>query len=318
MKRAVATKFAPESWRNRDPSERRILVNLAFVQRDKLNPIVVTMDKMRRDFRENAETKCMVVIGEPGVGKSTLFERYRDNARVDPITTETHVKRPKPVVYVELPSDATVNICSDAILSELRGQQVRTNGRSKDGLLEAQLRISEVELIILDDFQHAASRGREKTQSQTADFVKSITKRSRIPVVMAGLPELAALIDNNRQLQTITPYKHSIPSFHFETPGQKGGFRRFLQDLDALLPFDERTGLGDKGNDGNDYGLSGAIFLATAGLLRPLKGLISAAAAMAIDDDSACIRGRDLHDAWNAGHRDASSKINPFTGFVMI
>lgn len=309
MTRAAATRFAADSWRNRDPSERRRLVNSAFVDRDKLKPIVATMDKMRRDFREMAETKCMAVVGEPGVGKSTLLERYRDVSRAEEIRTETGIKRPKPVVYVELPSDATVNVCSDAILSSIMGREIRTNGRSKDGQLETQLRINEVELIILDDFQHAASRGREKTRSQTADFVKSITKRSRIPVVMAGLPEVGALIDNNRQLETITPYKLAIPRYQFGTDGQKKLFRAFLGSLDEILPFDELAGLDEEGR-------SSAVFLATAGLLRPLRHLIVDAAAAAVDDGASCIRDRDLHASWEAGNRDSSSKVNPFAGLV--
>lgn len=311
MRSVALSTFPPDSWRNRDPSERRRLVNSAFVERSRLSPIVTTMDRMRRDFREKAETKCMVVVGEPGVGKSTLFEHYRDISRVDEIITETGIRRPKPVIYVELPSDATVNVCSDAILSAVMGRELRTNGRSKEGQLETQLRVNEVELIILDDFQHAASRGREKTKSQTADFVKSITKRSRIPVVMAGLPELADLIDGNRQLQTITPYKNAIPRYQFESDGQKKAFRKFLGDLDALLPFDSISGF-----EANER--SAAIFLATAGLLRPLKHLIVDAAATAIEGGAACIRDRDLHASWQAGHRDATSHTNPFARLAAI
>ncbi len=269
----------------------------------------MTMDRMRRDFREKAETKCMVVVGEPGVGKSTLFEHYRDISRVGEIITETGIRRPKPVIYVELPSDATVNVCSDAILSAVMGRELRTNGRSKEGQLETQLRVNEVELIILDDFQHAASRGREKTKSQTADFVKSITKRSRIPVVMAGLPELADLINGNRQLQTITPYKNAIPRYQFGSDGQKKAFRKFLGDLDALLPFDATS-------DFKADERSAAIFLATAGLLRPLKNLIGHAAGMAIEEGAACVRDRDLHASWDMGHRDSTSRTNPFASLA--
>lgn len=309
MRSVALTTFAADSWRNRDPSERRQLVNSAFVERTRLDSIIVTMNRMRRDFREKAETKCMVVVGEPGVGKSTLFEHYRDSSRVDEIVSDTGIRRPKPVIYVQLPSDATVNVCSDAILSAVMGRDLRTNGRSKEGQLESQLRINEVELIILDDFQHAASKGREKTKSQTADFVKSITKRSRIPVVMAGLPELAELIDHNRQLQTITPYRNAIPRYQFHTDGQKKAFRNFLQGLDGLLPFDTESGF--KADE-----RSAAIFLATAGLLRPLKNLIGCAAGMAIEEGAASVRDRDLHASWDMGHRDSTSLTNPFASLA--
>lgn len=285
----------------RSASERRQQANAIFIKRAGTTKITGTMDKLRRDHREGAETKCMVLLGDPGVGKSAFLENYRDMAQVTPIVTDEGIRRPKPVVYVELPSDATVNVCADAILSELLGRSTVTNGRSKDGALEVQLRVFEVELLILDDFQHASDRGKEKTRSHTADFIKSITKRTRIPVVMAGIPSVFQLIEGNEQLRSICPYTYRIPSYRDNLKA----FRKFLADFDAQLPFDNLSGLDEDER-------SAAVFEATGGLLRQLRHLLSTAVELAIDAGAPCIRNRDLHDAFETGAHDPSCQSNPF------
>lgn len=295
-RRAAGPASTPESR-----EAKRRAVNAIFVDRKPMAAIAGRMDKLRRNHREGAETKCLALVGEPGVGKSAFLKNYAAGAAVAPIVDEEGIRNVKPVIYVKTPSDATVNSCSDAMLSVLLGRKVTTNGRSKDGELETQLELYETELVILDDFQHAAERGREKTRSRTADFIKAMTKQTGIPLVLAGMPELKDLIVGNKQLRTICPWRFAIPSYEDSVKG----LRRFLSDFDALLPFDVPSELADEER-------SAAIHMATGGLLRSVGHLLLEAADHAIDADAPFIRDRDLFDAFDTGGHDWNCSANPF------
>ena len=291
------------------PSDRRVRLNAIHVERSVTKQAVDTMDQLRRDHREGAETKCMLLMGLPGVGKSHLLRRYRDVSQVPPVTTATSTLRPKPVVYVQLLSKATVNATADKILKELMGMVITSRSQSKEDMVATQLKIHGVELLILDDFQHASELGRAKTQSQTADFIKSITKDTMVPVVLAGMPSIYDLVEGNDQLKSICPFMFELDPFEYVTNVDMADFARFLDDLDELLPFDRPSKLSDPRT-------ATSIFQATGGLLRHIRNLVGQAGYIAIDENSPSIRASDFRRAFDKAVYEPSCAENPFTGLV--
>lgn len=285
--------------------ERRSIINGLFVERVEFKEILDRMDVLRQDHREGAETSCMLVLGEPGVGKSSLLQRY---AKANPIVeerNETGIMRRQPVVYVELDSNTTVIGAADTIMRQLMGDGAPTGSSVKDRLLPDQLRLRRTELLIIDEFQHVAETGAMKTRSRTADWVKSITKKLKIPVVMAGIPTIGTIIADNAQLSSITSFRRQIYSYDYDSTDDQAAFLDFLQDLDAKLPFRIASELHapERGT---------RLHLATGGILRHLGQVIAAAGRMAIDESAARIGDRHLYHACEEINLHPSCASNPF------
>lgn len=173
-------------WVDVADATRREIVNDLFVERESFEPIAATMNRLREDHREGKETSCMSIVGVPGVGKSQLLKRYAAANGMITETTSDGISRRLPVLYAELDSNITVNDAAETILRALLGKRAPGGSTIKNRVLPDQLEIWRVELLIIDEFQHVGERGRSKTRNATADWIKSIAKKLRIPVVMAG------------------------------------------------------------------------------------------------------------------------------------
>ena len=292
-------------WVRRDASERRRIVNAAFVERASLACIAAKMDELREDHREGKETVCMVVVGEPGVGKSKFLRRYAAASGTSEVRTTEGVTRIQPVVYAELEPDTTVIEAAVTILKSMMGDNAPSGSVVKNRILPAQLKIRRVELVIIDEFQHVGQRGAAKTRNKTADWVKSITKKLNIPVVMAGVPVVAQLVEDNDQLETITPHKFGIPNYDHDDADARAGLLEFLEELDKELSFDA-TG------DLHDPDRGGRLHLASGGNLRYLHRIVAQAARYAIEDGSPCINDDHLREACDEAGMHPSCFDNPF------
>lgn len=296
-------------WTGRDISDRRKIINRLFIDRPNLDPIIETMDLLREDHREGKETTCMTVIGEAGVGKSALLKQYAWDYCPYEEKTEQGIVRRHPVLYVQLEPDTTVIGAAETILKVLMGDRAPTGSIAKATILPAQLKIRKVELLILDEFQHVGERGATKTRNKTADWIKSIAKKLDIPVVMAGIPVVQQLVEDNDQLLSITPHAFVIPSYDFDNPDHREGFRGLLKELDKVLPFDQSAKLHEP-----DRAL--ALHAASGGNLRYLRHIIARAARHAAAEDAYCITDDHFHRACDELSLHPTCPSNPFASLA--
>lgn len=291
----------PQGWNDRDPSDRRRIINTLHVERPVTNAVARTMEKMRRGRREGREATCMTFVGEAGVGKSAFLKHYAQSNGIVTTSDATGVRRHRPVLYVELPSACTVQAACEYALAVMMGPTAPTGTRTPV-LFERQLGVQEVELIIFDEFQHVGEKGAEKTRAKTADFVKGLTKRTRIPVVMTGMKTIKTFVTDNDQLTSITPYEATLgpydPERHLEH------FRKHLAALDALLPFDLPSHLDEPDR-------AAALLTATQGYVRHLGRLLSAAGETAIAEGACSILDRHLLKACRSERTHPGCKLKP-------
>ena len=273
----------------RSDRERRIAVNKLFVQRDSLDIIVNQMDELRCSHDEEDESSCMLVLGDAGVGKSSLLKRYADAHPLIEERGKDGIKRIKPVVYVELVSNTTANGAAEEMLRALMGPGAPRGTGARTSVLPHQLTLWGTKLIIIDEFQHVMETGAKLTRSRTADWIKSITKMNRIPIVMAGMKTIEEIVEDNAQLSSITKYRHVIPAFDPDKIEEALAFRSFLTTMDELLPFKRLSDLDDPDR-------AARLHLASGGVLRHLHQIIGDASKMAIMDGSARIG--DHHLFW--------------------
>ena len=296
-------------WIDQDPSLRRRIVNGAFVERRECRRIIKKMDLVRRNMREEAEPTCITIVGPPGVGKSKLLKTYADGNRGTETIEQGCIVRSYPVLYVQLQQNLTVSDVADLAMRVLMGNgapQGRIVGKS---LFVEQLKLRRVELFIIDEAQHTLARGAEITRGTTRDWIKSLTKETGIPVVMAGIDTIEPIVDGDDQLSQLTPYRFVLDRFDYTTAADQRGFSKFLNEYDSLLPFDELALLGEADR-------ARRLHLASAGTLRYLCQLLRVAAYLAIDEHCRCIRDRDLAAAFEDVGGAPVCQHNPFEEFL--
>jgi hypothetical protein len=297
------------SWIDEDPSFRREAVNGAFVDRPETLEIIATLNEVRRNMREKAEPTCVTIVGKAGVGKSKLLKTYGDNNLPVEIRENGCLVRTLPVLLISLRDSLSATDVSDRAMVELMGERAPQGPRVRKSLLIEQLLLRRTELFILDEAQHLLEHGAEKTRGTTRDWIKTICKETNIPVVLAGMKEINDIVNADDQLDQLTPYRFVLGHYPYNSAAEQKAYSKFLSELDACLPFDELSLLGDPDR-------ARRLHLLSDGLLRPLCQILRNAAARAIEDRARCIRDGDLAQAFEALPAAGRCDENPFREFL--
>lgn len=146
---------------------------------------------------DHEEPECLVIIGDTGTGKTTLIENFvQSRPRVEhPEVTEV------PVLNVEVPAKCSVKMLAALMLRKLgslywnRGDEV-----DRTDQLVTLIKACKVRMIIIDEVNHLADRGAEKSHYHIGDWIKQLIRSSRLPVVLAGTPAAEILWNTNEQL----------------------------------------------------------------------------------------------------------------------
>ncbi|GAB3261455.1 P-loop NTPase family protein [Chitinimonas naiadis] len=140
----------------------------------------------------------LVIIGETGVGKSTLAAALI-RAHPPQRMPECDIR---PIAYASVPPSGTIGAIASAILEGL-GDPFPFNGTTtaKAHRIKILARGCKVQTLLLDEAQHLYDRGKHQSKFLAGDWVKALADSLGIPVVLFGLPRLAELLRVNDQLR---------------------------------------------------------------------------------------------------------------------
>ncbi|MDT7806723.1 MAG: hypothetical protein QOJ70_536 [Acidobacteriota bacterium] len=257
----------------------------------------------------SAEPECMLIIGDTGAGKTTLYRRYeQQHPRV-----ETKERSIIPVLSSTIPVPATPKSLATKLLVKM-GDPLAQSGTllSQTLRLYVLLKRCEVRLIILDEFQHFIDRDSNKVLQTISDWLKELLNETRIPVVLIGMPKCEQILAANRQLkrrfaihETLEPFrwKHDDPQIEKTL---RDDFRKFLSMLDKQLPLKERSHLAD-------IEIAYRIYCATQGRVASIVNLIRRAVLITLSDGEELISMERLSRAYKERlEYDQPSVKNPF------
>lgn len=176
-----------------------IRVNLGrfFGHFPQVEAIFTRLDELVQHSCEDEEPECIAIVGETGTGKSRLLKRFSKRWRRERHATFTEV----PVLYVQVPPKCTVKMLAGAILYELKSPfWARGDELERTHQLTTLLSECKVRMVILDEVNHLADRGAQKSHYHVGDWIKQLVSKARIPVVLAGTHAASVLWDTNEQL----------------------------------------------------------------------------------------------------------------------
>lgn len=209
-----------------------------FIKLPHVKRITASLDRMYAYHCCNEEAEHLMLVGESGVGKSTLLAKYA--AEHPPIEHEEFTE--VPVLYVALGPSPTPKTLAHTLLRVL-GDPKWSTGREVEltARLVFLIKQCHVQLVIIDEANHLIDKGGEKTLHTAADWIKRLVDATRVSFVLAGVPRITRLLDTNDQLRErfrevveINRLSVAGDSAKLEFRNVLATFKKFLQDLPAI------------------------------------------------------------------------------------
>lgn len=244
-----------------------------FIKHVRFKQILKRVEYCHKFSKISSEPKCLFIKGLSGAGKTTLGEYYASLF----LRYETDEGTVVPVLYVSLLSPAREKSLAMDLLKGIgdplfdKGTQIDMTHR-----LIKLIKECKVELIIIDEFQHLIDRDTESILMNSANWIKDLIRVTRVPVVLIGMPWSDKILRANSQLRGRFSTSEVLDPFRWATKERRKEFKKFLQIVEKMLPFKEKSYLYSEE-------MSFLLFCASNGLLRPLMKVIKRATGFALE-----------------------------------
>jgi Cdc6-like AAA superfamily ATPase len=279
-------------------------VKQIFIQNPQITDIIDDISDCREFSDGIHEPDCMIVVGDTGAGKTTIIDKYlAKNPR-----SETNDGSIIPILSTSLPPNATPITASEQLLSDLGDPLAFSRGNDPVKIAKEMsdlMKLCGVELIIIDEFQHMIDRKNKQILHSAADWLKMLIVRSKIPVVLFGMPYSVLILEANNQLAGRFELQHTLEPFRLNNKENRILYKTFLAMLDDALPFHESSDLAAPD-------MMKRIYAFSQGNLRRIRKLINRSSRLALRDNSNKILLKHFAKAAPKVSRAACEKQNPF------
>lgn len=243
-----------------------------FIHHPRLRQVQRMMDRCMTWSRDAQEPYCLLVVGQTGVGKTTLITDYVARHPRE-VTAESTVI---PVLNAGIPAPATMKAMATELLAKLGDPMAQRGTLSQQTWrLRRLLQFCGVRLIVLDEFNHFIDRDSDKVLRSVADWLKVLIDSTGIPMVLVGTLNSRSVLDANEQLRRRFGTHERLDPFHWNEE-EEPQFRRFLKELDERLPLPERSDLADRD-------LAFRFFTASRGTIAGVMKIVRKATHLAIE-----------------------------------
>jgi len=245
----------------------------------------------------------LLITGPSGFGKTTILQHYLE---LFPRVVELNHTR-IPVLYVTTPASPTVKSMAEAILVAL-GDPIARRGSAEEKTFRIYqlLQACQVELLMIDEFQHFCYAHSIVEFRSITDWLKNVISLTGMGVVLCGLPEAEMVIQSNEQLARRFSTKYALTPFDVAQEGEFKEFRGILKSFQAAIPLPTEEPL-------YEANLARRFLIASNGLLDYVRKILEGAVEVAGDAQRDSL---DI-DLYAAGFRkqvwsDVPDRLNPF------
>jgi DNA replication protein DnaC len=174
----------------------------------------------------------LLICGPSGIGKSTILKNYSVNFPTFAEGRQTIM----PVLLVTCPSSATANGLISAMFDAM-GFPIpsRTDLAEKTIKICKLMKMYKVELMLLDEFQHAYYSRTLADFRQLIDTVKNIMNETKVASVLVGLEEIDEVISTNEQVARRHSEKIEMTTFKLDDEDDFREFRAILKSYQAVF-----------------------------------------------------------------------------------
>lgn len=287
---------------NLSPKQREQLqeFNSCFIEYPAVGKIFEDFDRLRLNKSLGGEPQCMLITGDTGVGKTALVNRYQ--AKFNHNISNGFVQ--VPILVSRIPPKPSLESTIVELLKSLgqfgsKDRKLRNNDQNLTTSLVETLKNSNVELIIICEFQELIEFKSGKTRSQIANRLKYINEDTGIPIVLVGMP-WAGKIAEEPQWNSRLMIKRHLPYFKLSTGLQE--FIRLLKGFAVRMPFDEVPKL-------ETENIAIALFSVSRGCFRILSFILEEAVKQTFYDGANTMTREHLSLAFEVFYPGES---NPF------
>ncbi len=245
----------------------------------------------------------LLMTGPSGAGKSTTIRSYAANFPRRHEAERTRV----PVLLVSVPSSPTARSLAGAILEAL-GQKKAHRGTApeKTAWLCELFARCDVEMLLLDEFQHIFYAPSLNAFRDVTDWLKNFLEETRVGMVACGLPAAEMVVDSNEQLARRFSARIRITPFAFDDGDDFLEFRGLLKAFEADLPLPAEVPL-------HEANLARRLHVGSYGLIdyvvKILEGAVSAATEAGLEHVGLPALAAGFR---NRVWRDVPERLNPF------
>lgn len=278
-------------------------MRLSFINFPHVKRALAALERIHSYHCVREEAEHIMLLGESGVGKSTLLSRFVAKHAAIEHDEFTEV----PVLYVALGPSPTPKILACTLLKALgdpkwhTGKEIELTNRLIFLMKQCRVRV-----VIMDEANHLVDRGGEKTLHTAADWLKRLVDASRVSFVLAGIPRTRRLLETNDQLRERFREVIQIDRFSVANKSAEHEFRSALKVFKGYL------------RDLPTIDISGAdmarlFAFATDGRLRDIRRLLVRAVELACEMPNAKLTSAVLAESFRAVIYPGSPDMrNPF------
>lgn len=300
---------------NLNTQERLSMLHGIYVAHPDAEDILKKIERCHNSREYSAKPRSMSLTGVTGSGKTTLIEQYM--FRHPPSETEKNTSIP--IFKSVIQPNTSVQ---DFVISVLKSLVARVSDISEDDvpdeILQGRLSplrkrlykyIAEanVKIIILDEFQHLISSQTSQVFNAIADTIKTMIIEAKVPVILVGTTKANAVFAANPEMARRISDRIDLKPFTISNEANLMVFRKFLAEVDKLLPFKDVSKLATKE-------MSYRFFAASNGYIDDVMRIVVDAGYNAIMDGSDNINIDHLSEAFelNPG-QNQKAEGNPFS-----
>lgn len=254
-----------------------------------------------------AEPICMAVLGESRTGKSRVLEEcyaeHPSRRDADGLTV--------PILYVKTPSKPTVKGLAALMLQAIGDPRWHAGSEiEKTNRLRTLMRNANTKMVMIDEFQHFYDKASHKVMHHVADWLKILVDDAKVALVVAGLPDCRAVLDQNEQLAGRFLAPVTMHRFDWKLEEHRAEF------IGILAAFHEAMSEYFDVPELHAPELAFRFFCGTGGLMGYLTKLLRQAVWNALDEGRRAVTLEDLARAHQQAvwkRESGGSTMSPFS-----